>query len=384
MQPFQFAIAARAAIFHLPKRAGFRHVHRSASCSAEILPHEMPNNAEPPVQPENPKVLKVAVVGLPNVGKSTLVNQLVGHKVSIVSPRVQTTRERVLGIATEGTTQVLYMDTPGVIPYREGHRLRIARPLLTEANHALSEADVVLNMVDGRVSDAKGATTDTAWVDMLPTVATPEHCKHVLVVNKMDVLRKFPLILREIYLEAAAIEGKTASQRNNNSENVYGYDDDGSAVTPAAGKPFRFSSTYEISALTGDGIASLKEYILRQARDGEWLYRAGVHTDQSLLKVVEECIREQLFEQLYHELPYALFQRNVGWEETPDGVLHVEQAVITKTASTRRIIVGKGGAMIRKISEAAEREISTVLQRPVHLVVSVAIASSRERWERGL
>lgn len=272
--PYQYVRTA-VALLQNTCTTRLRQLHRSAYCAVEIQAHEMPHNDEPLIQPANPKVLwctevvylfvtvpcprcnihqvlrqyargiigqhtwvsefvwgklswcrpnfsniaqfqvlKVAVVGLPNVGKSTLVNQLVGHKVSIVSPRVQTTRERVLGIATEGATQVLYMDTPGVIPYREGHRLRIARPLLTEANHALSEADVVLNMVDGRVSEAKGATTDTAWVDMLPTVETPDHCKHVLVVNKMDVLRKFPLILREIYLEAAALEGKSASRRS--------------------------------------------------------------------------------------------------------------------------------------------------------------------------
>jgi GTP-binding protein Era len=274
----------------------------------------------------------VAVIGAPNVGKSTLVNALVGGKVTIVSPKVQTTRSLVRGIALEGNAQLIFVDTPGLFAPRR----RLERAMVKTAWSGAQDADIALLVVDAK----RGLDADTgAILDRLATLAA----RKALVLNKIDVVAK-PVLLDL----ARTVNARVA-----------------------------FAATFMISALTGDGIADLKAWLAHEVPEGPWLYPEDQISDAPLRSLAAEITREKLFLRLHQELPYRSTVETEAWKEQPDGSVRIEQTIYVERESQRKIVLGKGGQTIKAIGSDARKEIADLIGQPVHLFLFVKI---REDW----
>ncbi|MEZ5889083.1 MAG: GTPase Era [Xanthobacteraceae bacterium] len=274
----------------------------------------------------------VAVIGAPNVGKSTLVNALVGGKVTIVSPKVQTTRSLVRGIALEGNAQLIFVDTPGLFAPRR----RLERAMVTTAWSGAKDADIALLVVDAK----RGLDADTgAILDRLAGLAAPK----ALVLNKIDLVAK-PVLLD---------------------------------LARAANARVAFAATFMISALSGDGIADLKAWLAREVPEGPWLYPEDQISDAPLRSLAAEITREKLFLRLHQELPYRSTVETEAWKEQPDGSVRIEQTIYVERESQRKIVLGKGGQTIKAIGSDARKEIAELIGQPVHLFLFVKI---REDW----
>lgn len=284
----------------------------------------------------------VAVVGAPNAGKSTLVNELVGSKVSIVSPKVQTTRMRVIGIAMadipdtgEGPAraQVVLVDTPGI--FRIAKR-RLERAMVAAAWQGANDADLVALVVDAE----RGIGQETkAIAERLKDSNTPR----ILVLNKID------LVAREVLL------GLTA---------------DLNAIVP-------FERTFMVSALKADGVGDLLAAFALAVPPSPFLYPEDQAADLPLRLLAAEVTREQVFLQLHQELPYEAAVETEKWEDRPDGSVRVEQIIYVQREGQRAIFLGKGGARIKQIGARSRHELSQMLERPVHLFLHVKVS---ERW----
>ena len=284
----------------------------------------------------------VAVVGAPNAGKSTLVNGLVGSKVSIVSPKVQTTRMRVIGIAMtdlpdtgEGPSraQVVLVDTPGI--FRVAKR-RLERAMVAAAWQGADDADLVALVVDAE----RGIGQETkAIAERLKDSKTPRF----LVLNKID------LVARETLLALTA---------------------ELNAIVP-------FERTFMVSALKADGIGDLLTAFAQAVPPGPFLYPEDQAADLPLRLLAAEVTREQVFLQLHQELPYEAAVETEKWEDRPDGSVRVEQIIYVQREGQRAIFLGKGGTRIKQIGARARHELSQMLERPVHLFLHVKVS---ERW----
>ncbi len=271
----------------------------------------------------------VTVLGAPNAGKSTLVNRLVGAKVSIVSPKPQTTRTRITGIGVDGPVQTVYLDTPGIFAPRR----RLDRAMVGAAWASALDADLVLLVVDA----SRGLDEATAAIaDGL----TERKIRATLVLNKID------LVARPALLPLSAALNARGS----------------------------FASSFMVSAATGDGLASLKAHILAACPEGPWLYPADDLTDLSERLLAAEVTREQAFLQLHQELPYAIAVETERWEERPDGAARVEQVIYVQRESQRRMVIGAKGARIKAIGQAARVELERMLDRRIHLFLHVKLA----------
>jgi GTP-binding protein Era len=276
----------------------------------------------------------VAVVGAPNAGKSTLVNALVGAKVSIVSPKVQTTRARVMGVAMVGATQVVLVDTPGIFT---GPRRRLERAMVKTAWRETGDADEIAMLVD---VSRKGDDPDTAAI-LEGLRGAGRHA--TLVLNKIDLVKR-PLLLG-------------LAQRLN-----------------ASGM---FDHTYMVSALTGDGVDDLKRDLAARMPEGAWLYPPDQLSDMPERLLVAEIVREKLFLQLHKELPYALTVETEGWKRFRDGSVKVELVIYVERDSQKGIVLGKGGARVKAVGAAAREELQALLDCRVHLYLFVKV---REKW----
>lgn len=277
---------------------------------------------------EQQRCAVVALLGAPNAGKSTLVNALVGQKLAIVSPRVQTTRTRLLGIAVVGSTQLLLHDTPGLFEARR----RMDRAMVGEAWDAARDADICLLVVDAAAGASAAAT---AIADRLAARGGAVW----LVLNKVDLVPKDRLL--------------------------------GLAAAFNARCPF--AETFMVAALAGDGVADLSAALARAAPPGQWLYPEDQLTDAPARALAAELTREQLFLQLGQELPYATAVLPESFEERADGAAVVRQQILVDRDSQKAIVLGKGGARIRTIGERARAAISQALDRPVHLFLHVRV-----------
>ncbi len=274
----------------------------------------------------------VAVIGAPNVGKSTLVNALVGGKVTIVSPKVQTTRSLVRGITLEGRSQLIFVDTPGLFAPRR----RLERAMVTSAWSGAQDADVALLVVDAK----RGLDADTgAILDRLAGLPA----RKALVLNKVDLVAK-PVLL---------------------------------ALAQAANARLAFAATFMISALSGDGVADLKTWLAGEAPEGPWLYPEDQMSDAPMRSLAAEITREKLFLRLHQELPYRSTVETESWKEQPDGSVRIEQTIYVERESQRKIVLGKGGQTIKAIGSDARKEIAELIGQPVHLFLFVKI---REDW----
>jgi GTPase len=274
----------------------------------------------------------VALIGAPNAGKSTLLNRLVGQKLSIVSPKVQTTRSRLLGIATEGDAQLIFVDTPGIFEPRR----RLERAMVAAAWAGASDADVAVLLVDA----AHGLDHDTETiVERLKSSGKPA----ILALNKIDLVRRDKLL----------------------------------ALADRLSKAGNFSDVFMISGLTGDGVDDLYRHLAEIVPEGPFLFPPDQLSDAPERWLAAEVTREQVFLQLHDELPYSATVETENWEERPDGSVRVEQVIYVRRASQRAIVLGEGGKRIKTIGARARAELGAMLERKVHLFLFVKV---RDNW----
>ncbi|HKY95239.1 MAG TPA: GTPase Era [Kiloniellales bacterium] len=275
----------------------------------------------------------VAVLGAPNAGKSTLVNALVGAKVSIVTHKVQTTRFRLRGLFTEGDTQLVFVDTPGIFQPKR----RLERAMVAAAWSALADADVLIV-----VHDARRGETDAESQAILDGIAKAER-KALVVLSKVDLVAKPKLMpLAERLSRHPAVD-----------------------------------RIFMVSALNGDGVGDLRRHLLKAAAPGPWLFPEDELSDLPLRQTAAEITREKLFLQLHDELPYDLTVSTDSWEDFKNGAVRIRQTVTVAREGQRRIAIGTGGRTIKAVREAAQRELSAFLERPVHLFLEVKV---KEDW----
>lgn len=273
-----------------------------------------------------------AIIGAPNAGKSTLVNQLTGSKVSIVSHKVQTTRARIRAIAIEGNAQIVLVDTPGIFKPKR----TLDRAMVENAWGGAGDADAVILLVDGR----PGLTDDAkAIIKQLEATKT----KAMLVINKIDVMS------RERLLEVAA---------------------EFNAAYP-------FEQTFMVSALTGSGAKDLLKAIAAKMPESPWLYPEDQVADVQLRFMAAEMTREKIYERLHEELPYASTVETEGWEERKDGSVKIDQVIYVQRDSQKAIVLGKGGQTVKLINQLARADMEKYFERKVHLFLFVKV---RENW----
>jgi GTPase len=274
----------------------------------------------------------VALIGAPNAGKSTLLNRLVGHKLAIVTPKAQTTRMRLLGVAIEGPAQIVYVDTPGIFAPRR----RLDRAMVKAAWSGAEDADETVLLVDA----ARGVDADTRRiVDRLA-----ERGRHaILALNKIDLVR------RENLLRLAA----------------------------SLPHQWRFDPVFMISGRTGDGVCDLVRHLARIMPAGPWLFPEDQISDAPERLIAAEITREQVFMQLHDELPYASTVETEAWQERPDGSVRIEQTVYVCRPRQRAIVLGEGGRRIKAIGARARAELERLFERRVHLFLFVKV---RENW----
>ncbi len=283
--------------------------------------------------PENPRCGFVALVGAPNAGKSTLLNAVIGAKVSIVSAKVQTTRTRVLGITIAGDSQLIFVDTPGIFKPKR----RLDRAMVAAAWQGAEDADIVGVLFD---ASRRGIDDDTRGiVARLKEQGRPA----ILILNKID------LVKREVLLGLADAF---------NREGV-------------------FTDIFMVSAATGDGVAHLRDFLAGRVPEGPWHFPEDQISDMPMRLLAAEITREKLFHQLHQELPYAATVETEVWEEFENGSVKITQVVFVQRESQKAIVLGKGGARIKALGQAARTELEAMLERRVHLILFVKV---REGW----
>ena len=273
-----------------------------------------------------------AIIGAPNAGKSTLVNQITGSKVSIVSHKVQTTRARIRAIAMEGATQIILVDTPGIFKPRR----TLDKAMVENAWGGAGDADAVVLLVDGR----PGVTEDVKKIiDHLSNIGA----KAMLVINKIDLMKREDLL-------------KVAAEFN---------------------AAFPFEQTFMVSALNGSGTDDLRKAIAAKMPVGPWLYPEDQVADVQLRFMAAEMTREKIYERLHEELPYASTVETEGWEERKDGSVKIDQVIYVQRDSQKAIVLGKGGKTAKLINQLARAEMEKYFERKVHLFLFVKV---RENW----
>jgi GTPase len=274
----------------------------------------------------------VALIGAPNVGKSTLVNALVGSKVTIVSRKVQTTRALIRGIVIEDNAQIILVDTPGIFSPKR----RLDRAMVSTAWSGAHDADLVCVLLDAKAGIDEEAE---AILKKLASVAHPK----ILVLNKIDLIPREKLL----------------------------------ALAQAANERMKFESTFMISALSGDGVADLRKTLARMVPPGPFHYPEDQMSDAPLRHLAAEITREKIYRQLHQELPYQSTVETDSWTERKDKSVRIEQTIFVERESQRKIVLGKGGATIKSIGADSRKEIAEIVGVPVHLFLFVKV---RENW----
>jgi GTP-binding protein Era len=274
----------------------------------------------------------VALIGAPNVGKSTLVNALVGSKVTIVSRKVQTTRALIRGIVIDNNAQIILVDTPGIfLPKR-----RLDRAMVSTAWSGAHDADLVCVLLDARAGIDEEADT------IFNQLATVRHPK-ILVLNKIDLVPREKLL----------------------------------ALAKAANDRLGFEKTFMVSALSGDGVDDLRHTLAEMVPPGPFHYPEDQMSDAPMRHLAAEITREKIFRQLHQELPYQSTVETDTWTERKDKSIRIEQTIFVERESQRKIVLGKGGATIKSIGADSRKEIAEIVGVPVHLFLFVKV---RENW----
>ena len=274
----------------------------------------------------------VSLIGAPNAGKSTITNNFVGSKVSIVSPKAQTTRTIVKGIGIYENTQIVFLDTPGIFKPKR----RLDRAMVASAWSGMSDADIVVLVVDAK----KGFDDQT---QSIVSKLNKNSIEAILVLNKVDLIQK------EKLLELSA---KINSAGN-------------------------FTQTFMVSALTGQNIEDFYKYLADNLPESPWYYPEDQISDMPLKLLTAEVVREKLFLYLREELPYAITVEPELWERREDNSVRAEMTIYVERDSQKTIVLGKGGSMIKKIGQSARRELEEMLEERIHLFLFVKV---RENW----
>lgn len=275
----------------------------------------------------------VALVGAPNAGKSTLLNRMVGAKVAIVTPKVQTTRSRITAIAVEGESQIVFVDTPGIFEPEK----RLERAMVGQAWQGTADADVCVVLVDA----ARPAAVRQS-IPILDRLAS-EGRSVFLALNKIDRVRRDALLA----LSATLNEGRS------------------------------LEATYMISAETGDGVADLRTALAARVPPGPWLYPEDQLADLPMRLLAAEIVREKLMLRLHQELPYALTVETDTWESFDDGSVRMAMTIFVRRASQKAIVLGRQGRQIKEIGQLAREELAAILGHAVHLILFVKV---QENW----
>ncbi len=274
----------------------------------------------------------VALIGAPNVGKSTLVNALVGAKVTIVSRKVQTTRALIRGIVIENNAQIILVDTPGIfLPKR-----RLDRAMVSTAWSGAHDADLVCVLLDAKTGIDEEAEA------ILAKAASVNHEK-ILVINKVDLVQREKLL----------------------------------ALAQAANERMPFARTFMISAISGDGVDDIRTTLAGMVPPGPFLYPEDQMSDAPMRQLAAEITREKIYQKLHQELPYQSTVETDKWEERKDKSVRIEQTIFVERESQRKIVLGKGGATIKSIGADSRKELMQILDVPVHLFLFVKV---RENW----
>jgi GTP-binding protein Era len=293
----------------------------------------------------------VALIGAPNAGKSTLLNQLVGRKLAIVTPKVQTTRTRLLGIALAGPAQLIFVDTPGIFEPRR----RLDRAMVAAAWAGAADADQTVLLVDAAQAVRRGIDRDTKHIldRLAPSLTLPRSRERegwgqsgrraILALNKIDLVRRDALLGLADELFHSGV----------------------------------FSEVFMISALSGDGVADLTRHLAISVPSGPWLFPADQLSDAPERWIAAEVTREQVFLQLHDELPYAATVETESWQERPDGSARIDQVIYVQRPSQRAIVLGEHGQRIKTIGARARAELEQMLERHIHLFLFVKV---RENW----
>ncbi|XP_063150988.1 GTPase Era, mitochondrial [Candoia aspera] len=363
-----------------------------------------------PDQPENPKVLRVAVIGAPNAGKSTLSNQLLRRKILPVSKKVHTTRCNAQGVITTEDTQLIILDTPGLTTSAKGKRHNLEKNMLSDPLNSLTDADLVLVLVD--VSDRY--TRDRLHPQVLHCLQQFPQIPSVLVLNKVDLVKKKGLLLELVVeLTEGALGGKKleakSMYRTGVSREAYGKTPGSSQAsvdtrsTPAEPVEFRaemvtadagsasakessapektkyqkgwphFQEIFMLAALEEEEVDTLKKYLLKQARPGPWEFHSEVLTSQSPQEICANLIREKLLEHLPQEVPYAVTQRTALWEEGPGGELIIVQNLEVQREKYLKMLIGFQGQVISRIATEAGHDLMNAFLCEVQLKLSVQL-----------
>jgi len=277
----------------------------------------------------------VAILGAPNAGKSTLINALVGTKVAIVSHKVQTTRVPVRGIAMEGKTQLVFIDTPGIFRPKR----RLDRAMVEAAWAGAGDADVVMVLIDaqkGIDEDVERILTKLRDVGGRPLIA---------ILNKVDRVAEKEKLL---------------------------------ALAAEVAKRLPVDRVFMVSALNASGVADVRRYLGSAAPEGPWHYDEDDVTDAPMRLFAAEITRERIYKHLHEELPYETTVETTSWQERKDGSVRIEQTIYVERDGQRMIVLGKGGETVKRISMEARREMTAIFERPVHLFLFVKV---RENWD---
>jgi len=282
----------------------------------------------------------IALVGAPNAGKSTLLNQLVRAKISIVTPKVQTTRSRVLGIAVEGTAQLVFVDTPGIFAPKR----RLERAMVAAAWVGAQDADIIVLLVDA----TRGIDADTVHI-VEGLKAAGRHA--ILALNKVDIVKPERLL----------------------------------GLAETLSKEGIFEPVYMLSGLTGSGVDDLRHHLVATIPEGPWLFPEDQLSDLPQRLMAAEATREQVFLQLHDELPYASTVETDSWEEFKNGSVKISQTIYVQRDSQKAIVLGHEGSQIKRIGARARRELERLFDRRVHLFLFVKVregwTDDRERYE---
>jgi len=276
----------------------------------------------------------VSVIGRPNAGKSTLVNTLVGTKVSIVSRKVQTTRSRILGITLQGNSQIVLIDTPGIFKARK----TLEKAMVSAALSSFEEADFIIHIVDAAAKNPFGK--NEALRKALKDKGTDNV---ILVLNKVDKVKKTALL----------------------------------AITQELNEAFSYKATFMISALDGRGVEDLAGYLADIVPEGAWMYSEDQITDMPMRLMAAEITREKIYDLVHQEIPYAVFVKTESWENFDNGSVKISQLIYVQRESQKKVLLGKGGAKIKAIGCAAREELEDIIDARVHLKTFVRV---QENW----
>ena len=282
--------------------------------------------------PLHPRCGFVALIGAPNAGKSTLLNQLVGSKIAIVTHKVQTTRARIRAIAIEGDAQIIFVDTPGIFAPKR----KLDEAMVAAAWAGAAEADATVLLIDARdgLNEA-----NLAIIEGLEKA----NLKVMLAINKIDTVQREKLL----------------------------------TLADELNKRYPFTDTFMISAMKGHGVHDLKETLAARMPQGPWLYPEDQMADLPLRMLASEITREKLFLRLHDELPYASTVETETWQERKDGSVRIEQVIFVERDSQKKIVLGKNGQTVKAIGQAARAEIAEAIGQTVHLFLFVKV---REKW----